>query len=474
MSLSPDAVVDHVAGVLGDLRAAAPDLAGELDRLAAAMAAPPRYLILGRAKAGKSTLVNALLRRRVAEVAVLECTDEVTVYAEGLPEGREELAWPGAGADGGTGGARSGISLRRLSSAALRNLSLVDTPGLGTLDFRNRGLVDRAGGLRRDADPAGPASVDAAVYVFDSVLRADEVALLRGLGFGSPATVGALSRADEFGAGAFGEADPVAAARAEAARIAGAHPELLGSVHAVSGLLAETADAGGVDEALAAIAARLSGLDRRDALRALESEAPTAALPEPGQRVALLSRLGAHGALSGADAAAGGAAALADLLRERSGIADLRARLLGAGAYAARLNRAAKILDAAGALAYRAADPGAARAALHARDEAPMRWRIDLYRTLPVLEADELAADTAALVRTAIHADRLADLAGVGYAADAGEVRAGLAARGRELGGILAGFPSPAEEEALSVLRGVLTRAAAAARGEIPDAAVLG
>lgn len=470
MSLTPDAVVDHVAGVLGDLRAAAPDLAGELDRLAAAMAAPPRYLILGRAKAGKSTLVNALLRRRVAEVAVLECTDEVTVYAEGLPERREELDWPPAG-DGGPG---SGICLRRLSSAALRNLSLVDTPGLGTLDFRNRGLVDRAGGLHREADPAGPASVDAAVYVFDSLLRADEVELLRGLGFGSPATVGVLSRADEFGAGAFGGADPVAAARAEAARIAGAHPDLLGSVHAVSGLLAETVDAGGVDEALAATAARLSGLDRRDALRALESEAPTAALPEPAQRVALLSRLGAHGALAGAGAAAGGAAPLADLLRERSGIADLRGRLLGAGAFAARLNRAAKILDAARVLAYRAADPAAARAGLHARDGAPMRWRIDLYRTLPGLEADELAADTAALVRTAIHADCLADLAGVGYAAEAGEVLAGLAARGRELAGILAGFPSPAEEEALSVLRGVLTRAGAAARGEIPDTAVLG
>ena len=60
---------------------------------------PLRVAVAGRVNAGKSTLVNALLRQRVAPTDVSECTRYVTWYRYGVPE---RLAHTSSGSNSAT------------------------------------------------------------------------------------------------------------------------------------------------------------------------------------------------------------------------------------------------------------------------------------------------------------------------------------------------------------------------------------
>src|SRR5690606_13974205 len=67
-------------------RAVLGELADELDR-------PLRLAVTGRVNAGKSTLVNALLRQRIAPTDVSECTRYASWFRFGTPE-RVEVVGP--------------------------------------------------------------------------------------------------------------------------------------------------------------------------------------------------------------------------------------------------------------------------------------------------------------------------------------------------------------------------------------------
>src|SRR5690606_2785889 len=125
--------------------------AAHLDVLAARLEQPLRIAVAGRVKAGKSTLLNALIGDRLAPTDAGECTRIVTWYQDGHTY--RVLAHP---ATGGTarqlrfhrdGGALH-IDLGDLApdtvshlevtwpSRALRTATMIDTPGIGSLSDR--------------------------------------------------------------------------------------------------------------------------------------------------------------------------------------------------------------------------------------------------------------------------------------------------------------------------------------------------
>ncbi|MCX7617201.1 dynamin family protein [Tepidiforma sp.] len=229
-----------------------PDAAAELFAAADRLHGPLRVAVAGRVKAGKSTLLNALLGERLAATDAGECTRLVTRFVHD---------WQYRVTAVRRGGAREPLPFRRGArgleidladaddiaeievgwpSRRLDGLDLIDTPGLGSLSpevsARTEELTGAAGGVSR---------VDAVIYLMRHVHR-DDTAFLEGfrdagLPLGSPVTtVLVLSRADEIGGG---RPDAMDSARRIAARYS-ADPRLLalaGQVIPVAGLLAETA-----------------------------------------------------------------------------------------------------------------------------------------------------------------------------------------------------------------------------------------
>lgn len=217
---------------------------------------PLRVALIGRAKAGKSTLVNALIGERVAPTDLSECTRYVTWYEDGPDytatcrtddgavrlarfdrlDGRARIELPQPGPGG-----FAEITVR-LPSRRLRRTRLADTPGFDSNDpevgARTRHLVLAVG----EGQPQP--RVDAIVYLLRHAHRADAAFLdvldEAGVGGSAVNALGVLSRADELldaGADAMD-------ASAALARSYSRDPYLaarLRQVLAVSGLLAETA-----------------------------------------------------------------------------------------------------------------------------------------------------------------------------------------------------------------------------------------
>ena len=99
-------------------------------------------------------------------------------------------------------------------------LGVIDTPGTATLTVENEQrtrsiLVEGSRDTRRAS-----AWADCVVFLSDSAPRADERELLTELNMTPLTTVGVISRADSFGAGAFGTRDPIDHAGEYAGRIA--------------------------------------------------------------------------------------------------------------------------------------------------------------------------------------------------------------------------------------------------------------
>jgi hypothetical protein len=247
---------------------------------------PLRVAIAGRLKAGKSTLVNALIGRRVAPTAAGECTRVVTRFRYGPADRIDVVTRDGDRRslpldEDGMVPARLGVPAARiayvdvaLTSDRLRDLTVVDTPGLASTDTAGSARAEQAVGI--DDDSAGEiTAAEAVVYVFTQAVRADDVRALEAFHVASARlatspinAIGVLGRIDTLTGGA-GDPWPVAEplARQQAALLA----RTVGDVVPVAGLLAETAEAG-----------RLTGADR-DALARL------AALPGADLRVLLLS-----------------------------------------------------------------------------------------------------------------------------------------------------------------------------------------
>ncbi len=390
------------------LAALGPDLVGHANRIGAILWSPPRIVIVGRLKAGKSTLVNALIGAPVAETAALEATNVVAVYQDGAPARAEMVLLDGSRLPVDT--VRGQVTAlptppeqvaylhRWLPSAAIRDHTLVDTPGLATLTAENeartrRALIDGFAQTR-----AASVDADAAVFLFDSTPRADEIDFLKQLGFTPLTTLGVLSRADGFGEGALGSRDPLEHATEHAAKLATRLQDLVMTVLPVAGLLAETSHTGSLTENDARALAALGGIAPLDLIDLLDSDAP-AAVPA-AVRGRLLDLLGEYGTIHGRAVAARGAAALNEWLVAASGVPRLRSVLAHhLGAFAA-VHRASRIIGELDQLAYTHPARDQIRAITDALRSDPAMHTVVLFEHLKaMLDADPISLVTAELRR---------------------------------------------------------------------------
>jgi len=335
-------LVDRAVRLSGD-----GPLAAEAHAIRERLDGPLRVAIAGRVKAGKSTLLNALVGERLAPTDAGECTKLVTTYHEGL--GYAVLA---VLKDGSTRpltfrrsegaleielGEADSASVDRLDVAwpasTLHRMTLIDTPGLASINDENslRTREFLALGEDRSSD------ADAVIYLMRHLHRTDadflDAFLDRSVGNVSPVNALAiLSRADEIGAGRL---DAMDSARriAERYRTDEDLRALCGTVVPMAGLLAETGQTLREEEAAALRTLATLPDATFDSLLLSADRFADPAVEAVGveMRRNLLARLGMYGVrLALTEMRAGRvttATGLATLLIEASGLQELR-RLL--------------------------------------------------------------------------------------------------------------------------------------------------
>lgn len=249
-------VAEQVLAVARNLSAVAPNaqVKAQAQAVIDRLSGPLRVAIAGRVKAGKSTLLNALVGERLAPTDAGECTKIVSRYSRGagyevtasMRDGRAEpLAFTRSN---GTLDIKLG-ALREADIAtidvswptsSLETITLIDTPGLASLNDEN----SRRTREFLEFDENKPSDADAVIYLMRHAHRSD-VAFLdafmdRSVTAASPVNaVAVLSRADEIGAGRL---DAMVSSAKIAQRYA-ADPQLTGLCAAVvplAGLLGET------------------------------------------------------------------------------------------------------------------------------------------------------------------------------------------------------------------------------------------
>ncbi|GGC69824.1 50S ribosome-binding GTPase [Hoyosella rhizosphaerae] len=356
-----DPVLNGLDRCLHALASGGGDLPQHANRIGQILWSPPRVVITGRVKAGKSTLVNALVGAPVAQTGALETTRVVSVYQDGAPArtivAKRDGSWderqvrPDETRPDSFGCPPEDIRYvhRILPSAALRALTLIDTPGLSAIS--GHGETTRAAFIEgMDQTRTASVEADAAIFCFDSTPRADEIAFLRELGFTPLNTLGVLSRADTFGEGAFGDTDPLDEAARHAQVLAQQLSSTVMTVVPVSGLLGQTAHCGQVTEHDARTLQQLAHINGFPLADLLDSDAP-----EPlseGDRNRLLGNYAEYGIVYGRDHAAGGADTLASWMMHRSGVPQLSRVLHEAFRFYATLGRADRLLAEFDTLAY--------------------------------------------------------------------------------------------------------------------------
>ncbi|SOC53343.1 50S ribosome-binding GTPase [Blastococcus aggregatus] len=319
-----------------------PEITARLSEHRARLEEPVRIALVGRVKAGKSTLLNALVGARVAPTDAGECTRLVTVYRHGrVPRvaartGRGERDLPVRRVDGGLLLDLAGVDADDVDhlrvdwpTAGLAAATLVDTPGIASLSAdlsaRTRAFLE---------PPDGLPGADAVLFLTRQ-LQAGDVDVLRDFqarAGSRTTTITVLSRADEIGAGGL---DALLQAGQVAERMAAdpAVTEVSPTVLPVAGLLG--------------LAGRTLRHGDFVALRSLARTAPAELQPflltadrfcrpeipgevAPGLRRTLVERFGLFGVrLSVALVRAGidGAQELADELVRRSGLEELHRRI---------------------------------------------------------------------------------------------------------------------------------------------------
>ncbi len=313
-----------------------PRLQPAVDEVQASLSEPLRLAVVGRVKAGKSTLVNALVGRNVAPTKAGECTKVVTWYRYGSPDRAEIIRRDGVRIalpfNGELPEDLAGVPVDHidhlevhLQAGALRNLTLIDTPGLATTTTENEDGTRRAL-LGQGVDSSRAASqADAVLYLFRDAERQHEVEFLRDmqdsfgdLGASATTVIGLLSHADLFGSGPWSGEDPFPIAAGVAARLATERAAELGAVIPVAGLLAETARTGKLREADARVLAALAEVDPV-ALQLAEHLGPPAGVSME-ELNSLLGKLGPYGVSSARAVAGAGAEQLLQWLQQISGI----------------------------------------------------------------------------------------------------------------------------------------------------------
>ena len=362
---------------------------------------PLQVAVAGRIKSGKSTLVNALIGRRVAPTDVGECTRLVTRFQYGtvdrvevvFTDGRKQVL-PFA-ADGMIP-AELGVNIEEVShieayltNAVLQGMTVIDTPGLGSLDAasvsRTEELLGAAKHRKADDDEEGSddlddtsrnavAGAEAVLYVVTQGVRADDQQALAAFTAATASreagpvnAIAVLNKADtiapESVVGADGDVWKAASLLAE--KQASTLKPRVADVLPVIGLIAESAESGGFTSADADALKQLSTMDddvlqmmliSADIFTSWECDVPS------GTRVRLLEKLDLYG-IGRAVAAIRAepeitAGALRRTLLEASGLAAVRARLNIVFAARADGIKAAAALASVTALAHASGDPG--------------------------------------------------------------------------------------------------------------------
>ncbi|MEO7572000.1 MAG: GTPase [Acidimicrobiales bacterium] len=375
---------DQVAGILSD--GSGQDL---VRRVREGLDEPLRVAVAGRVNAGKSTLVNALLRQRVAPTDVSECTRYVTWYRYGVPERLEVVSRDGSRqrmallADGSLprSPTEPGQDVDHLdvylAHDALRDLVLIDTPGLGSLNAEYSAATIEVLGLDGDSRQA-VAQADALVFVLTATLRSDEAIVLKsfrdaleGTSASSLSALCVLNKADLVSDGD----DPLEAATALADQFSESLRDVVAVVRPVVSLLAESVETGRFTEAHAVALRALASLPeatQRSLLLSVDRFATADVPVAASDRAELLNILGLYGvevALRLVTQGRQTAAQLHDDLRARSGVESLRGLLLGTFARNADALKASGALAALERLSYAMADPALADARRDLHDE---------------------------------------------------------------------------------------------------------
>lgn len=322
-----------------------PDVHNELDRIGRRLNQPIRIALAGTLKAGKSTLVNALVGEDIAPTDATEATRIVTWFRHGPT--------PKVTANH-RGGRRSNVPIARdphdrgltfsfaglnpddvldldveWPAAELVDTTIIDTPGTSSL---SRDVSLRTHRLLVPED--GVPRVDAVVFLLRT-LNAADIALLKQIGelvggsSGALGVIGVASRADEIGAGRI---DAMMAAKDVAKRFTEEMDKtgICQAVVPVSGLLALTARTLRQSEFVAL--QKLAGIEPAQLTKAMLSVdrfvREDSALPvDAATRAALLDRFGMFGiriSIAVMHAGVSDSVALADELLERSGLIALR------------------------------------------------------------------------------------------------------------------------------------------------------
>lgn len=413
------------------------DLVDHANRLGAILWSPPRVVVVGRLKAGKSTLVNALIGAPVAETAALEATNVVCIYQDGAPsraevvhlDGRRKTLPMGSELITDFGWPTTEIAYvhRYLPSAAIRDFTLIDTPGLATLTSTNEAATTRA--LVESFDQTASASVDAdaAVFLFDATPRQDEIDFLAKLGFTPLNTLGVLSRADGFGEGVLGQRDPLDHAHEHARVMAQRLSGSILTVLPVAGLLAETSHTGRATEADARHLASVADLTPLELFALLEADDPAPLSSQTRDR--LLDLVGEYGAVCGRDSACGGGHSLNEWLTERSGITELQAVLQSTIREFADMHRAGRILTALDDLAYQHPARDAIRSITHQIRTDPAFAPVNLLRALRSMQIADPQARVVADLTQLLRGRTAAEKVGLPDTAERPQIRAAAEAR---------------------------------------------
>ncbi len=302
--------------------------ADAVDAVAARMLATPSLVVAGPVSSGKSTLVNALVGRRVAPTGAGECTGLTAHYVRGpadrldvvLADGTHRpLPLAAGGRVPAAVGDRLGVRpadvdhlVVTLTSSALDGLTVIDTPGTGS--------------ARRGGGGTGGHDAAAALVVLPATAHPGDLDALPGPARDGPAgVVAVLGRADTVGP------DDGRALALELGRHLG---DRVGPVTPVIGLLAETAVTGALRTEDVGALRVLAGADPTVVAAALLDPElfVVADLPLPAEvRAHLLELLDLRGlglalALLRADAAAG-VGELCGALLAASGLGALVDRL---------------------------------------------------------------------------------------------------------------------------------------------------
>jgi hypothetical protein len=450
----------------------------ELAQISSALREPVRIAVAGRVNAGKSTLVNALVGQVIAPTDVSECTRLVTWYRYGSPQRLEVVMRDGSRrrdrlGSGGTLPSELGIQHSDvrclevwLANDTLRSMTLIDTPGLGSLNADYSAATEEL--LASQASAEAVASADAMVFIFNDSVRPDEIAALRafressgGLGGAAGNAIGVLSKADKLGSGP-GWWD---AAERKAKRLAEQLGDDIVSVLPLVGLTAQTAEGAQLTENDAAHLVELAAMDEEDLELLLMSgqrftEEPSAVPAEARERLLKLLELqGIATAIELIREGVTGAAPLRGILSERSGIDALRTVI--SETFRGKGERL-KIRSALHAIERLCSVPDTDQNAAPLRALADQSERLQLSPLLhQVAEAEALALSVAGVVQLPPELARdvrrigsgltLAEQLGVPGADPASLRAAALAASTRWRQALVA--PSPAQARLAQVIR---------------------